>query len=771
MFLDDIDMSTAPRVDQYLSKIKVIRGIAGKIIDFLAQLEDFQKKLWLKKKFVTETSWCVSLATVAGIHDDSVRSRLLDEIADNVAQREEWVQLHAIHEFAGDLVTPAYSVPLTVAFLQAHPTLMIDTRLFSTNFSGRLLEGLSGLDELVDGVFLHGDNFQALRLMGAGYRGRVDCVYADPPFNTDASEIMYKNDYKHSSWMTLIDNRVRLAARLMRPDSSICMAIDDAELTRLIDCLEGVFGARGHLATVPVRSNPHGRAMASGFSANHEYALFFSNGTGAEIGRLPRSEKKMTRYPHHDAIGPYTWINFRKTGVDSRRADRPKQYYPVFVSDAGTIRIPAFDAFEGGEWVTTEVAVPGETAVWPIDGDGSERVWSLGWTRAREECASELSSGVVDGSLQIQRKYRPHHDGAMPGTWWEDAKYSATESGTKILNDLFGDRNVFPYPKSVGLMEDCLRVLACTPQTLVLDFFGGSGTTAHAVWELNRQDGGFRKCVLVEAGAHFDGALIPRMKKVAFTGEWKNGKPKRLPTTQDAERSPRIFKLVRLESYEDTLMNLDLNRSESQQSLLDNVEAQGADGLREQYILRYMLDVEARGSQSILNIDAFADPAAYRLKIKRPGSDESGDVCVDLAETFAWLLGLRVSHMSAPHSFSADFKRDSEGRLCLGSPLRESPVGCWWFRTVRGTMPDGRKALVIWRNCLADGTPGGAEKDSLVLDEWFTLQVLPVKCTEFDIVYVNGDNNLQSLKPASDTWKVRLIEEDFARLMFDVDGA
>ena len=146
-------------------------------------------------------------------------------------------------------------------------------------------------------------------------------------------------------------------------------------------------------------------------------------------------------------------------------------------------------------------------------------------------------------------------------------------------------------------------------------------------------------------------------------------------------------------------------------------EAQGADGLKEQYVLRYMLDVETRGSQSLLNVQAFADPTAYTLKVKRPGSDESREVNVDLLETFNWLIGLTVKHIAAPQTFSAAFERDSEGRLRLKGRLKQEADGPYWFRTVTGTTPDGRRTLVIWRKLT-----GKPEEDNLVLDEWFTKQ-------------------------------------------------
>ena len=141
---------------------------------------------------------------------------------------------------------------------------------------------------------------------------------------------------------------------------------------------------------------------------------------------------------------------------------------------------------------------------------------------------------------------------------------------------------------------------------------------------------------------------------------------------------------------EDALNNLETRRTEKQQLLLNDDEAQGADGLKEQYILRYMLDVETRDSQSLLNVQAFADPTAYKLKVKRPGSDEGREVDVDLLETFNWLIGLTVRHIAAPQTFSAAFKRDSENRLRLKGRLKQEVDGPYWFRTVTGATPDGR---------------------------------------------------------------------------------
>jgi adenine-specific DNA-methyltransferase len=293
-----------------------------------------------------------------------------------------------------------------------------------------------------------------------------------------------------------------------------------------------------------------------------------------------------------------------------------------------------------------------------------------------------------------------------------------------------------------------------------LDCFAGSGTTGHAVINLNRQDKSRRRFVMIEAEKYFDSVLLPRLRKAAYALEWQSAKPVR-----HDQGISFCWKYVRLESYEDALNNLETRRTAMQQTLLDAPEAQGADGFKEQYLLRYMLDVETRGSQSLLNVQAFKDPKAYQLKVKRPGSDESREMNVDLPETFNYLIGLTIQHIAAPQSFTAEFERDSEKRLRLKGHLKPDSTGPWWFRTVTGTMPDGRRTLVVWRRLTGD-----PEQDNLVLDEWFTKRSYSTKDYGFQLIYVNGDNNLENLKAPDDTWKVRLIEEDVHRLMFDMEG-
>ncbi len=190
MHLDDIENADVPAVEGYLSKIKVIRKIATKLIEFMAQLEDFQKKLWLKKKFVVETNYCITL--------DRIPEAMYPQIAANPAQIEEWIKLFAIDEIKAvdgqlpGMGKPVFSNPPTIEFLKANDKLVLDTAFFSEEFKAKLIGSIEDFDEQCDGLLIHSENFQALNLLQERYREQVKCVYIDPPYNAQSSEILIK---------------------------------------------------------------------------------------------------------------------------------------------------------------------------------------------------------------------------------------------------------------------------------------------------------------------------------------------------------------------------------------------------------------------------------------------------------------------------------------------------------------------------------------------------------------------------------------------------
>lgn len=204
--LDELESGGEARSESWFQTLRAMKGIGRKIIAFVAQIENFQKRLFEKKKFVTEVNYCLTL--------DRVPEALYPEIAKNKAQISEWKDLFHIQEIEGDLAKTGFSEPLKVDFLRENESLLLDTRFFSAAFKDRLLDSVKDLDANCDGLLIRSDNFQALRLLEERYREQVKCEYIDPPYNTSASSIPYKNDYKHSSWGTLMRDRLQVMARL-----------------------------------------------------------------------------------------------------------------------------------------------------------------------------------------------------------------------------------------------------------------------------------------------------------------------------------------------------------------------------------------------------------------------------------------------------------------------------------------------------------------------------------------------------------------------------
>ncbi len=274
MHLDDIEGLGAPKAEEYLSKIRAIRRCALPVIRMLTQLEDFQKKLWLKKKFVVETRYCLTL--------DRVPEELYPEICTNENQWKEWEDLYTISEL---------KPKRKPEFLKSNLLMMFDTRHFGREFILTLLASIENLDATLDGVCFHSENFQALHLLQERYREQVKCVYIDPPYNTTSSAILYKNNYKHSAWGTLMRDRLGLLHRCLRKDGAIFVSIDIHERTILEQAMDQIFGDNNHIEELIWSMNTN-NSQAPNYSTNHEYVLVY-----AKDRETAQQDKAMFREP------------------------------------------------------------------------------------------------------------------------------------------------------------------------------------------------------------------------------------------------------------------------------------------------------------------------------------------------------------------------------------------------------------------------------------------------------------------------------------------
>lgn len=772
MNLDDVQNAAAfGAIEKNLRMIQCLRAIAQDLITFLASIEDFQKKLWLKKKFVVSAHYCVTL--------DRVPEELYPAIAANAAQWTQWHELGMRDSAAAGSVDD----------LKASPYLMVDTALFDPAFRADLLKAIPDLDASTDGLLVHGDNFQALTLLTERYREAVKCVYIDPPYNTTSSSIPYKNTFKHSAWATMMDNRIAKLAPLMPQDGAIFVSIDKHERTGLEHVLDLNLGDDNHVEELIWSMNTN-NSQAPNYSTNHEYVLVY-----AKDRVLAEQDKSMFREPKPgfaEVMELVAKLNPSYPPIKEIEAELKKLYQAHVIEFREQIEADGLDWDEEKKndpwkglfnYSHAEYRdglgrlVPEENAQ-----ELGARIWI--WQEDNTSMpATKQSPTVNDPNHPNYRWFKPIHpvtgkpvphpksgwkyaherDPENPGkrsfkaldadgriAWGPDETKVPrikrmlheveTNVGKSVFNDysdgekqthaLFNRSGVFLAPKHANFVARFV-LHATKSDSTVLDCFGGSGSTGHAVLTTNRIDGGKRKYVLVEQGDYFNTVIKPRMQKVVYSADWKAGKP----TGKETGLS-HAFKVLKIESYEDTLNNLNLKRSAQQGALLDAMTATAQDD----YLMRYMLDVEARGS--LLSVEDFRKPFDYTLNIAVDSAGAYEPRKVDLVETFNYLIGLTVK--------------------TIDIQLKQG------FVAVEGTLPTGEKTLVLWRDCETVDYDGLKKLCS-------TLAINPGD-EEYEVVYINGDHNLPSVLTTSEEdgevtrhLKLRQIEPAFLEAMFDVD--
>jgi adenine-specific DNA-methyltransferase len=356
------------------------------------------------------------------------------------------------------------------------------------------------------------------------------------------------------------------------------------------------------------------------------------------------------------------------------------------------------------------------------------------WRFNKEKIESLIENNEIwfgennKGRPKLKRFFCDVKEGISYTTLWDFVPLNT--SGSKEMSDIHEFMMAFESPKPSGLIVE-INKLATNLDSLILDYFAGSGTTAHAVINLNREDNGQRKYILVEQGEYFDTVLKPRIRKVVYSADWKDGKA----AAPEAAIS-HAFKVLKIESYEDALNNLQLKRDDAQQTLFDELPQHAQDD----YLLRYMLEIESRGS--LLSVEQFNKPFDCKLKVTVDSAGAYEERTIDLVETLNYLIGLRVKHV--------DMHLDKG------------------FVTVTGWLPSGEKTLVLWR----DVERVDYDQLNRLCDK---LAINPAD-SEFEVVYINGDHNIPAVFVSTEaeggitkTLKIRQIEAEFLSRMFAVD--
>ncbi len=501
-----------------LRVLKELRDIAYELIDKIARFEDELKAIYLKPRIVFDSNYVIT-------KDRLEKYQILKLFINHSGiekQIDEWKSLKLVDE----------DFDISKIDDEKYKFLPFDTKYFK-DIEILLLEKIENLDDELDGRLIHSENFQALNTLLPKYRNRIDLIYIDPPYNAKSSEIDYINTYKSSSFLTLIENRINISRFFMKKSSVFFMAIDDYEMDKVSLLLKQYFE---NLANITVVHNPSGRQDDKFFPVSHEYMLVYAlDKNEIKINKLQKSEKKLNEFKYEDEYGRYKLREYRRSGSNSRREDGPGLWYPIYY-------------YPDDKYLTTKKIVNRDNYIklLPIDNNGIERCWRWGKEtfEKKKDKYIEIKKRKNDYVLYVKER-EEDYEGDKARTIWSDSKY-ASANGTNIIKNILNvDNKFFQFPKSVELIKDVIRI-GSQKNSFILDFFAGSGTTADAVIRLNK-DGGNRKFLLIEMGEHFNNVILPRIKKLSVSLNYKQGIP------QDREGNSLFFKYYSLEQYEDIL--------------------------------------------------------------------------------------------------------------------------------------------------------------------------------------------------------------------------
>jgi len=356
----------------------------------------------------------------------------------------------------------------------------------------KLKEIISDKEKPVN-VLIEGDNYHALSVLNYTHKGKVDIIYIDPPFNTGNKSWKYNNNFvekddnfKHSKWISFMNHRLKLAKHLLKNTGIILVAIDDYEHHTLRLLMDEIFGENNRLGTIVVVHNPGGRSDDQFIATSHEYMLVYGkNKECSKINLMPLNEKQLEEYKMTDEISPYKLQSFMRTGSNSRPEDRPNLHYSLYYN-------------EKEDELSTKKENKDFIEILPIDRKGNKRVWRWGKETVDKKKDTEFKVTNYKGKFVVKVKKRFFGNGlsgSKPKTFWFDPKYNASTYGTILLQNILQKEKPFDYPKSLYTVKDAM-IISTNKNAIILDFFAGSGTTGHAVLELNKEDGGNRKFIL-----------------------------------------------------------------------------------------------------------------------------------------------------------------------------------------------------------------------------------------------------------------------------------
>lgn len=697
--LSDIDIKTA----------QTVKKVSEYIIKFIASLEELQKILWEKKKFAYDTNYIITL--------DKIKKETLEKIVEDAnfkKQLDEWIDdLKLISELNKEQMFDKDELRSEYKYLP------LDTKHFDEMLKYEILEQFENLDEEIDGILINSDNFHGLNFLQNRFKEQIKCVYIDPPYNTEEDRkngsFAYKDDYAHSSWISLINSRLEVLEPMMKKESVVFTSIDDNEMLNLVS-LYKLMGY-GYVQTLPTIMNLKGNNDEFGFAGAHEYTIAsIKNGVvDNALFELDVIEDGIEQW-EVDEIGFYKkGANLKSSGENAPREKRPNLYFPLLYKD-GVVTTIKSDEYEkiynkekeqfDDDFVQSlkkKYEKDGFVFVLPMDEKKKKLSWRWSYEKMLKE-PYDIVPSETKKSTTFYKKQRPELKD-FPTKKQKSILYKPSYSsgnGTAELKSLFGDKP-FKAPKPLNLINDLIQI-GTNDEGIVLDFFLGSGTTIHSIIEKKKLSKS-NKFLGIESGEYFQSIVLKRAKKAIYATAWKDGMP------LDVNGCSEIIKYYALEQYEDTLENSKLQASQ------DDIEAYICDlkSLKEQmrdlYTSKYLSlyrDFVSRESKSLLMDDSlFFSPFDFKLKININGQVVEKNI--DIVETFNTLKGIRVKNIK----------------------LRK-------FDNKRYVFVDGENEVIIWREF---------EKESL--DREQELQFINDNCDSSKQLYLNGVTQTYSQKQFS----------------------
>ena len=674
------------------------RDIALNIIEKLSLLENLKKNIWEKKKFVLESNYVITLDKIAELCGEEFLEKIIPKILANNEQISEWNELFSIIvKTKKDLLVSESQQRLTDNEIQ-WKKLPIDSKYFSQELKWQLLSNISNLDENLNGILIHSENWQALNLIEEKFKQKIKCCYIDPPYNTGEDEFAYVDRYSKSSWLSMIYNRISLIKNSLSNDGILFSSIDDHQLSELRIIFDKLFGIENRLdrGTI-IWAN---KGSTKGFNKivkNHEYIISSSN--NQELVKSVYGQnfaEEMDSIEHYCHIAPNPGnppcqITFKK-GCKIRGIDNV--IFEHTVGDEVKLEIISGKMiFQNGELIN-DVTLRGcfpyrfqiedyfENKVngiptYDYKGQEWEEIYfnSNGLPRYKKARKFRIISSLInDPSI-------PHY-------------------GSEDLKNLFNE-NKATFPKPYKLIYYLISYFT-TDREIIADFFLGSGTTIHSVISLNRDTKMNRIFLGCEITNSFNDIILPRTKKLLFAIDWSRGKYTQMDSIGG------FFKYHELEQYEDALENVQFK-----QLRIDSFDNYGK-------LLQYYLEdgIDTNKSKNFLGVDT--EKEFLDLKIKVLNKDgTTRDQNVDLIETFNYLIGIEIQQMK---------KLSNEGID---------------YYIVTGVVKDN-STIVIWRDPKVD-----KEKDKEFINK--LLQERPYK-----EIYVNSDCLIKNYKNIYDEMRKRL---------------